>query len=84
MWNAMVATGKLVRLAPDGKVDREIQLPVTNPTCPAFGGQKLDQLFVTSHSQRIPSEQMAREPYAGGLFMLDVGVKGVLEPRFAG
>lgn len=84
MWNAMVATGKLVRLAPDGSVDREIQLPVTNPTCPAFGGKNLDQLYITSHSQRIPVEQMAREPYAGGLLLLDVGVKGVPEPRFAG
>ena len=34
MWNCMVATGQLVRLAPDGRVDRVIQLPVTNPTCP--------------------------------------------------
>ena len=34
VWNCMVATGQLVRLAPDGRVDRVIQLPVTNPTCP--------------------------------------------------
>jgi sugar lactone lactonase YvrE len=73
-----------VRRTPDGTVDKEIQLPLTNPTCPAFGGKNRDQLFVTSHSQRIPSEQIAREPLAGGLFMLDVGVKDVPEPRFAG
>jgi sugar lactone lactonase YvrE len=84
MWNAMVASGMLVRLAPDGSVDREIQLPVTNPTCPAFGGKNLDTLFVTSHSQRIPVDQMAREPYAGGLLALDVGVRGLPEPRFRG
>ena len=84
LWNAMVATGQLVRHAPDGSVDRVIQLPVTNPTCPAFGGIKLDTLFVTSHSQRLSGEQLAAEPMAGGLFALDVGVKGLPEPRFRG
>jgi sugar lactone lactonase YvrE len=84
IWNCMVATGELIRLAPDGRVDRTIQLPVTNPTCPAFGGAGLDTLYITSHSQRLTPEKLAAEPYAGGLFALDVGVKGLPEPRFAG
>jgi len=82
LWNAMVATGQLVRLTPEGRVDRIIQMPVTNPTCPAFGGSGLDTLYVTSHSQRVP--ELAREPLAGGLFALDVGVCGLPEPRFRG
>lgn len=84
IWNCMVATGQLVRLAPDGRVDRVIQLPVTNPTCPAFGGERLDTLYITSHSQRFTPEQQAREPLAGALLALDVGVCGLPEPRFAG
>ncbi|MDB5850357.1 MAG: araB 2 [Rhodoferax sp.] len=84
LWNCMVASGQLVRLAPDGRVDRVIQLPVTNPTCPAFGGEKLDMLYITSHSQRFTPEQQAREPLAGALLALDVGVCGLVEPRFAG
>jgi sugar lactone lactonase YvrE len=84
LWNCMVATGHLVRLAPDGRVDRTIQLPVTNPTCPAFGGDKLDVLYVTSHSQRFTPEELAAQPYAGGLFALDVGVRGLPEPRYQG
>jgi sugar lactone lactonase YvrE len=84
VWNCMVATGQLVRLAPDGRVDRVIQLPVTNPTCPAFGGAGLDVLYVTSHSQRLTPEKLALEPLAGGLFALDVGVKGLPEPRYRG
>jgi sugar lactone lactonase YvrE len=84
LWNCMVATGQVVRLSPDGRVDRIIQMPVTNPTCPAFGGDKLDTLYVTSHSQRFTPEQHAAEPLAGALFALDVGVRGLPEPRFAG
>jgi sugar lactone lactonase YvrE len=84
MWLCMVATGQLVRLAPDASVVRTIQLPVTNPTCPAFGGERLDRLYITSHSQRFSPEQQAREPLAGALLSLDVGVCGLPEPRFAG
>ena len=39
-----------LRLAPDGRVDRVIQLPV-NSDLPAFGGAGLDTLYITSHSQ---------------------------------
>lgn len=84
IWNCMVATGELIRLSPDGRVDRTIQLPVTNPTCPAFGGANMDTLYVTSHSLRIPPERLAMQPFTGGLLALNVGVKGVSEPRFAG
>jgi len=84
LWNCMVATGQLVRLAPDGRVDRTIQLPVTNPTCPAFGNDDLSLLYITSHSQRMSAEQHAREPLAGALLALDVGVRGVPEPRYRG
>lgn len=83
IWNCMVATGHLMRLAPDGRVDRCIQLPVTNPTCPAFGGDDLRTLYITTHSQRFTLEQQAREPLAGALLSLDVGVRGLPEPRFA-
>ena len=41
-------------------------------------------LYVTSHSQRLTPEKLALEPLAGGLFALDVGVKGLPEPRYRG
>ncbi|OZI32448.1 IclR family transcriptional regulator [Bordetella genomosp. 10] len=82
VWNCMVASGQLVRLAPDGRVDRVIQLPVTNPTCPAFGGEGLATLYITSHSQRFTPQEQAAEPLAGALLALDVGVRGLPEPRF--
>jgi sugar lactone lactonase YvrE len=80
----MVATGHLVRQAPDGQVVRTIQLPVTNPTCPAFGGEGLKTVFITRHSQRFTHEEQVREPLAGALLALDVGVSGLVESRFKG
>lgn len=84
LWNAMFGGGRLVRYAPDGRVDREIALPVTQPSSCSFGGPNLDTLYVTSATQRLSEEELARQPLAGGLFALDVGVRGLPEPEFGG
>ena len=84
LWNAQVGVGQVVRITPQGKVDRVIQLPISHATCPAFGGPGLDTLYVTSHSQRLSLAQAAREPYAGSLFAIKTGAKGLPEPRYAG
>ena len=84
LWNAEYAGARLVRYTPAGAVDRVVPLPVSNPTCCAFGGPGLETLFVTSARQRLSPEQLEREPLAGGLFALRVGVRGLPEPRFLG
>src|SRR5690606_7377045 len=38
LWNARYGGGCVVRFAPDGSVDRVIDVPASQPTCPAFGG----------------------------------------------
>jgi sugar lactone lactonase YvrE len=85
LWNAQVYDGRLVRYAPDGKVDRVIEMPVKKVTSVMFGGPDLDVLFVTSMAKpplpRFPSDGVLR----GSLFAIyDLGVRGVAEPRFAG
>ena len=85
LWNALVYDGKLVRYAPDGKVDRVIEMPVKKVTSVAFGGPDLDVLFVTSMAKpplpRFPGDGVQR----GSLFAIyDLGITGVPEPRFAG
>ena len=84
LWNARYGGSAVVRFTPDGRVDRVVTLPVSQVTSCAFGGPGLDTLFVTTATQRLTPEQRAREPLAGGLFALRVGVRGLLEPRFAG
>ena len=84
LWNAEYAGGRVVRYSPAGKVDRVIPMPVSNPTSCAFGGAGLDVLFVTSARQRLTPGQLAKEPLAGSVFAISVGMKGVAEPRFRG
>jgi L-arabinonolactonase len=84
LWNAQWRGSKLVRYRPDGSVEREVPLPVSNPTCMAFGGPDLDILFVTSAWFTLTDEERHNEPFAGSLFAFRPGVKGRKEHRYAG
>lgn len=84
LWNAEYGGGRLVRYTPAGKVDRAIDLPVSNPTCCAFGGEDLRTLYVTTATQRLTPADLARQPLAGSLLALRPGVQGLPEGRFAG
>jgi sugar lactone lactonase YvrE len=84
LWNAQWRGGRLVRYRPDGRIDGIVELPVSQPTHCAFGGAKLDTLFVTTACFGLGPEGMEREPLAGSVLALDVGVAGLREPMFAG
>lgn len=84
IWNAVFGGGRLVRYAPDGRIDREVPLPVTQPSSCSFGGPGLDLLYVTTATQRLDTDQLAAQPLAGALLALDVGVRGLPEPEYAG
>jgi L-arabinonolactonase len=84
LWSAQFDSGTVVRYAPDGRVDRVVTLPVSRPTACTFGGDDLRTLYVTTATFRLPEEKRAREPHAGGVLAVDVGVGGVPEVRFAG
>jgi hypothetical protein len=66
------------------RLDAEIRLPVSNPTCPAFGGRNLDRLYLTSAQHRLTPEQLDEQPLAGAIFEIDAGVRGIAANRFAG
>ncbi|SHO65742.1 Sugar lactone lactonase YvrE [Pseudoxanthobacter soli DSM 19599] len=83
LWNALVYDGRIVRYAPDGTVDRIIDMPVKKITSVMFGGPNLDILYVTSMAKpplpRFPDDPVQR----GSTFAIyDLGAKGLPEPRF--
>jgi sugar lactone lactonase YvrE len=84
IWIAMWDGWKVSRFAPDGRLDREIRLPVAKPTSCMFGGPDLSTLYVTTAVWDTTPEGLAAQPQAGGLFAIDAGVRGLPEPRFAG
>jgi sugar lactone lactonase YvrE len=76
-WCALHGAGRLRRYTPTGVVDRDIELPVSQPTMCAFGGEALDVLYVTSAAEKLTPEQRQREPLAGALLRLRPGETGV-------
>jgi len=84
LWNAEYGGWRLVRYTPAGKVDRVVEMPVANPTCCAFGDEDLGTLYVTTATQRLAPEDLAKQPLAGSLLALRPGVRGLPEGRFAG
>lgn len=79
-WCALYGGGRVVRLSPDGDLDREIRLPVSQPTMCAFGDADYGTLYVTTAAHGVAIEQ---EPLAGALFRVRPGVKGLPASLFA-
>jgi xylono-1,5-lactonase len=84
LWIAHFGGGRVSRFAPDGRFASSIPLPATNITNCAFGGPRLDRLFVTSASIALSDAQRSEQPLAGSLFEADPGVVGLAPALFAG
>lgn len=84
VWNARFSGSCLIRFAPDGQVDRIIELPVTNPTSCCFGGKDLKTLYVTSARFGLSPEQIGRNPVEGALLAVHTDSVGTPSVRFAG
>lgn len=83
LWSARWGGSSVIRFAPDGSVDRVVELPVSRVTCPAFGGPDLRTLYITSAQEGLSAEQLAKEPHAGSVFALQVDVPGLPENTVA-
>jgi sugar lactone lactonase YvrE len=84
LWVAHWGGSRITRFRPDGTRDRAVHFPVSQVTSCAFGGDRLDRMFVTSARIGLGEAQLAKEPLAGGLFAFDPGITGLPTPRFAG
>lgn len=83
-WLTQPPAGRVVRYDPKGRVDRVLDVPVSQPTCVAFGGSRMDTLYITSAKYRLPVEKLRQEPLAGAIFAAVLGVTGLPDARFGG
>jgi sugar lactone lactonase YvrE len=79
LWNAKWGGSCVVRHAPDGSIDRVVDVPVSQVTCPAFGGTDLKTMFITTAAKNLSAEQLAAEKHAGSLFAIALDVAGQAE-----
>jgi len=84
VWNAEWQGRRVVRIAPNGEIDRIVDVPVWKPTCCAFGGPDLDTLFITTSRLMSGDDVLEQEPESGGLFAVKPGIRGVPDTPFNG
>ena len=79
LWNAQWGGGEIVRYRPDGSIERRLPLPVSQPSCVAFGGPDLDLLMITTARVDLTPEQLAEQPWAGALLVYQTDIAGLPE-----
>ncbi len=84
LWNAQWGAGRIFRYAPDGRIDRIVETPVSQPSSCAFGGPDRTMLYVTSAREGLTQAELDLEPQAGGLFAVETGIRGLALPRYEG
>ena len=83
-WSACFMGSRVLRIAPDGTLDREILMPVENITMICFGGDDLDTLYITTGNEGLSKEALEKTPLAGSIFVTKPGIKGLLDTKFRG
>lgn len=78
LWIAHFGGGKVSRRNPKtGEVLLEIPLPVQQVTCCTFGGEKYEDLYITTASKSLSEEELRQQPLAGNTFVVkNSGYKG--------
>ncbi|WP_448100061.1 SMP-30/gluconolactonase/LRE family protein [Luteibacter jiangsuensis] len=69
LWNAQWGGSRVVRYAPDGRVDATIDLPARQPSCVSFAGRELDRMVITSAHKGLDEAVLRDEPANGAIFI---------------
>ncbi len=63
--------------SPEGIRIDHVGLPVQRPSCPVFGGDGLDLLYITSATDGLDPSRLSGQAAAGELIVIEPGVKGL-------
>lgn len=84
VWCAHWGGGRVTRFDASGQISGTVHLPVSNVTKCAFGGERLDRLFITTARKGLNAEALASQTLAGGLFEVEVDYRGLPPHRYSG
>jgi sugar lactone lactonase YvrE len=82
LWVALHGSGTVRRYTPDGQLDRVVRVPPSMVTCPAFGGDDLGDLYITTMNYGMSEAAVRAQPLSGALFRCRPGVRGRPANRF--
>ncbi len=85
LWIAVYGGWSVKRYDPfSGKLMAEFAMPFSNVTSCAFGGENMEELYVTSACQQLDEKALAEQPLAGSLVKMDPQSRGVASVAYAG
>ena len=78
LWIALWDGFCVARFNPNtGELIQKIDVPAPKVTSCAFGGENLDQLYITTARCDMSEDELLQYPLSGGLFVADIKIKGV-------
>lgn len=70
LWNAQWGAGRVARYDPAGQLMGVLTAPAAHTSCPAIGGEGMDQLMLTTARTELGRDALAAQPLSGSLFGL--------------
>jgi sugar lactone lactonase YvrE len=83
IWVALFQGSRVVRITPQGDIDREVRLPATQVTTCTFGDENLDRLFIAVSPHGLEEDDPDAQA-AGNIFSFEPGVQGLPTHEFGG
>jgi sugar lactone lactonase YvrE len=84
LWSLRYYGGRVIRYDPDGKIEREVLVPVPHTSSCTFAGPDLTDLFITTAWDGLNDAQRKQYSQSGDLFWLKTDIKGTVRRKFAG
>jgi sugar lactone lactonase YvrE len=82
LWVAHYGGSGVYRWNPKtGKLLDKIELPVPHVTSCCFGGENLDLMLITTAQENLSTEQLAKYPQSGDVFLVKLEVGGLESNR---
>ena len=81
-WNAQWGAGRVAAYAPDGSFLSAVETPgAPHSSCPAFGGQDMKTLFITTALEHLDADARVGHPASGQVFAFPGIAPGLPEPQ---
>ena len=81
VWVAQWGAWRVACHGPDGRFRMALSCGAAHVTCPAFGGEGMTQMFVTSAREGLPDGDMDHQTGGGRTWVADMPVKGIAERK---
>ncbi|KNG92566.1 SMP-30/gluconolactonase/LRE family protein [Pseudaestuariivita atlantica] len=84
LWTAIWEGFRVEARDGSGAVVAQVEVPVPQVTCVAFGGPDLRRMFITTARQGMDAGALAAQPMSGSLFAIDLDTPGLPHGVYTG